>query len=119
MFPLVASTFGMVLAYVIYHLVIHMSILVRITEMPLLNKVRLGIFRFLSNKWYFDSVYNFFIGYTVLHIAYKVSYKLIDKGLLEIVGPTGVSHAICKLSQFFGKRQSGYIHHYLSIIICY
>jgi hypothetical protein len=48
------------------------------------------VFSFLSNKWYFDVIYNRLINYNILHFSYEVTFKTIDKGVLEIVGPFGL-----------------------------
>jgi len=51
----------------------------------------LSTYRFLSHKWGFDTVYNYFINKPLLVGSYNVPFSLIDKGLLEIAGPTGLS----------------------------
>jgi hypothetical protein len=48
------------------------------------------IFSFLANKWYFDVIYNKLINYNILHFGHRVTFELIDKGLLEILGPHGL-----------------------------
>lgn len=46
-----------------------------------------SIYTFLSNRWYFDLIYNKYINYPLFKICYKWFATEIDKGLLENIGP--------------------------------
>ena len=47
-----------------------------------------------------------------------VSYKVIDKGLIEAVGPTGIQNVFVYLSKQASRLQSGQVYNYaLAIII--
>jgi NADH-ubiquinone oxidoreductase chain 5 len=53
-----------------------------------------------------------------LGFGYNISFKLIDRGLLEYVGPIGLINFIGKLSKKISFFQSGFIYHYaLTMII--
>ena len=66
---------------------------------------------FLQNSWYFNYVYNYYIGYSILKGSYEYFYKLIDKGFIEILGVRGIS-LICYESSLVIRRESlGYIYH--------
>jgi NADH-ubiquinone oxidoreductase chain 5 len=52
------------------------------------------VYSFLNKKWYFDRLYNQFIGQIVLNKSYSFAYTDIDRGLLELFGPSGISHSI-------------------------
>jgi proton-translocating NADH-quinone oxidoreductase chain L len=69
-------------------------------------------YKFLVQKWYFDYIQNELVGKPVLNIAYNVFFKMVDKGFLEILGPTGVAYLIYKLTINFRKFQTGYIYQY-------
>lgn len=75
--------------------------------------------RFLSHKWYFDTVYNLFINQPLLVGGYRVVFALIDKGLLETFGPTGAG----KLSFYFGNIvttfQTGRVYDYAWIMVAF
>lgn len=75
----------------------------------------------LSYKLYFDLFYNIFIAYPILRIAYTILYKAIDKGLLEIIGPSGFVIQFFWLSCNFKKLHSSriylYGHHILIFLI--
>jgi len=52
------------------------------------------LYTFLNRKWFFDKVYNEFIAQTARHHGYHSTYKAIDRGLIELLGPEGISTAI-------------------------
>jgi proton-translocating NADH-quinone oxidoreductase chain L len=74
-------------------------------------------YHFFGKKWYFDTIYNRYIVYPLWTFGYEVSYKLIDKGWLEFLGPTGVSRGVTYVSTKFSKFQSGLLYDYLYSIL--
>ena len=81
------------------------------------NKYLNTFYKFLVQKWYFDYIQNELVGKSVLWFAYNTFFKLVDKGFLEILGPTGISFVMYKLSTRFRKLQTGYIYQYSFIIL--
>ena len=76
------------------------------------------IYNFLNRKWFFDKIYNEYVGQFFFSFSYNVSYKIIDRGILEIFGPMGISLVISKYGLMFHKLQSGHIYHYtFSVLI--
>lgn len=73
-------------------------------------------YTFLNKKWFFDKFYNELIGQFFFKWGYSSSYKQIDRGVFEMLGPQGMSHAILKTSQVTHKLQSLSIYHYTLII---
>jgi NADH:ubiquinone oxidoreductase subunit 5 (subunit L)/multisubunit Na+/H+ antiporter MnhA subunit len=51
---------------------------------------------FLVNKWYFDAIYNEYVNVPLLKFSYNIIFKLLDKGVLEIIGPYGISYTLFK-----------------------
>jgi hypothetical protein len=49
---------------------------------------------FLYNRWYLDYCYNYYIGFWVLDFAYTNVYKLLDKGVFEILLAQGIANVI-------------------------
>lgn len=49
---------------------------------------------------------------SVMRISYNTMYKLFDKGLIEFVGPFGITHGIKQLVMPQHILQSGLIYHY-------
>jgi proton-translocating NADH-quinone oxidoreductase chain L len=81
---------------------------------------RLGksLYIFLNKRWLFDKIYNDIFVLPALSFGYNVSFKTLDKGMIEIFGPFGISESLQRLSLALSKIQSGYIYHYaLSMLI--
>ena len=69
-------------------------------------------YTFFNKRWLFDKVYNDFFVKPALSFGYQVSFKTLDKGIIEILGPYGIAFTFQSLSQSIQKIQSGYIYHY-------
>ena len=74
------------------------------------------IYKFLSKKWYFDNIYNKFIALYLFNFGYKISFKIIDRGYFELLGPLGIVRIFNFLSIRSSFFQSGLIYHYILII---
>nr|WGU20058.1 NADH dehydrogenase subunit 5 [Phytophthora sp. ML-2023a] len=74
-------------------------------------------YNFLNRKWYFDKIYYEFINQYVLKIGYDFTYKMIDKGLIEMCGPYGLTAIFSFLSQKIILIQTGYIYHYSLLML--
>ena len=49
-----------------------------------------SLYHFFNKKWYFDRVYNEFVTQSALSSSYHFFYKMIDRGIVEKVGPFGI-----------------------------
>ena len=72
----------------------------------------------LSKRWYFDTLYNSLITRPALGAGYHLFFRSIDKGLLERVGPTGVSVSFRAVSRLVRQAHTGLIPDYLTYILC-
>ena len=70
----------------------------------------------MNRRWLFDRLQNELIGSTLLKLGYKTTYKLLDKGVIELLGPKGVSILTLIFSKHVSKLQSGLIHQYAFIM---
>jgi len=109
--PLIISLLGAFSAYFIYAF--------GLTEFYKLKKTSIFKFfyNFLNRKWYFDRIYNEFIGQNALNISYHHSYKDIDRGIIEKVGPFGIVGGVQQTFNAISILQSGLIYHYLFIFL--
>nr|DAZ88977.1 TPA_asm: NADH dehydrogenase subunit 5 [Phytophthora sp. SKS-2017] len=82
-----------------------------------ISEYGLYFYNFLNRKWYFDKIYYEFINQYILQIGYNVTYKMIDKGLIEICGPYGLTTIFAFLSQRIVLLQTGYIYHYSLLML--
>nr|YP_010620160.1 NADH dehydrogenase subunit 5 [Herposiphonia versicolor]WAX04196.1 NADH dehydrogenase subunit 5 [Herposiphonia versicolor] len=71
---------------------------------------------FINKKWFFDFFYNTFIVYPLLKFGYFISYKNLDKGFIELIGPVGIQILISKFSIFLNSLQTGQLNHYIFFI---
>lgn len=76
-----------------------------------------SLYFFFNRKWFFDKIYSEFFVQSFLHTSYQNTYKLVDRGTIEMFGPYGVSDFFYKKSKGFSKFQSGYLYHYSLIML--
>jgi NADH-ubiquinone oxidoreductase chain 5 len=110
--PVIFSMLGLILAFVLYQfnfkLFYHLKI----------SKIGLYFYNFLNKKWFFDKVYNEVIGQFFLNAAYHYTYKQIDRGLIESVGPFGLTNLVSQLATSLRILQTGFFYHYtLAMVI--
>ena len=89
---------------------------------PLIYKFKLtalgrGFYTMSSRRWFFDQVYNEFFAQKALDFGYHVSWKSLDKGWFEILGPYGIIDTFPKWSRRLGSLQSGLIPHYAVLMV--
>jgi len=70
------------------------------------------IYTFLNRKWFFDKFYNEFINQFFLNFGYHISYKTIDRGIIEMVGPWGLSKTVLSKSNLLASAQTGSVYDY-------
>jgi NADH-ubiquinone oxidoreductase chain 5 len=104
--PLFLSLSGILLAYFFY--VFNKIYLYKIK----ITKIGKFFYNFINKKWFFDKIYNEFIAQKTFELGFDRSYKLIDKGLIEIFGPKGLSNLILKNSIHLLLFQTKSIYHY-------
>ena len=78
-----------------------------------------SIYTFLNSAWQFNYIINHFIIANVWKFGHLISYKVIDRGLLEIIGPRGVSSVIINITQKISNLQSGMIFNYALIMLIF
>ena len=86
----------------------------------LLNKFfkLISFFSFLINKkWYWDVLYNRLIVFPLLNFGYNISFKLLDRGFIELAGPYGFIELIPLWSKSILKLQTGQITHYIFFMV--
>lgn len=79
------------------------------------NKLGLVFYTFFNKKWYIDKIYSETLSQFVFHFSYAISYKLIDRGVFEMIGPYGFTNIVYTSSNYLSKLQSGYLNHYVYV----
>ena len=109
--PTVLSLFGVFLAYFFYTKKKQNLFYMKCSKKGLL------IYNFLNKKWFFDKVYNECFSQKIFKISYNISYKNIDKGVVEIFGPTGLTSLILNTSSLLLKLQTTKLYQYALLIL--
>ena len=109
--PVSLSILGIISAFTFYKF-----------QSKLLFKLKISVvgkklYNFLNKKWFFDKVYNEQLGQFFFNFGYATSYKIIDRGIFEILGPYGIATVLSKLSSTISKLQTGYIYHYTFLFL--
>jgi NADH-ubiquinone oxidoreductase chain 5 len=112
--PTVCSSIGIILSLFCYNFFEFYLVYFRLNYYFLFE-----FYKFLIHKWYFDFIQNKLIGLTVLNISYTSFLKIIDKGFLEILGPTGIANSSTIISYKIKKMQTGYIYQYTCLMLFY
>lgn len=83
----------------------------------IINSVQFRKFyEFINQKWYFDFIYLQFIIKPVINFAYNISFKLIDRGILEFFGSTSVYKNLIKLVDNYNNIfDAGNLYKYIVI----
>ena len=103
--PAILSLLGALTAIYLYHFNPHFVI--EITETSLGRK----IYTFLNGKYLFDVVYNKYIIGQGLQLGYTIS-KVLDRGVIELVGPYGLSNILSNTGTNISKLDTGVITTY-------
>jgi NADH-ubiquinone oxidoreductase chain 5 len=82
-----------------------------------LTPIGLRMYAFLNKKWYFDKFYNECINKPLVSFGYFVSFRTMDKGIVEMLGPYGAVNTFSNLMKTASKLQTGYIYHYAFIML--
>ena len=104
--PVVLSLLGATLSFSLY--LFGSKLLVQ-AKLSVLGK---KIYNFFNKKWFFDKVYNESISQFFFTVSYTITYKIIDRGIIEIFGPMGLSSIITKKAFYISKLQTNYLYHY-------
>jgi len=108
--PFFFSIFGVVIGYYTYYYYFMFNIY---------NNISVKfIFDFFVNKWFFDLVYNKFFLQNGLMMSYEITYKLIDKNFLELLGVNIFSFFFYKISFLYKSIYSVYFYNYLILLLC-
>ena len=106
--PTVLSITGALLAVYLYHFSASgTNFVIDLTETSLGRK----IYTFLNGKYLFDVIYNKYIIGLGFETGYTIS-KVLDRGVIELVGPYGISTILTKTGVNIGKLDTGVVTTY-------
>jgi NADH-ubiquinone oxidoreductase chain 5 len=73
-------------------------------------------YTYLTQKWHFDQLVNE-ATVKVMNFGYQGSFQLIDKGNIEMLGPSGLSFSLQKSAMTTSVFQAGLISNYAGLIL--
>jgi NADH-ubiquinone oxidoreductase chain 5 len=103
--PAIVSLLGATLALVLYHN--NSEFIINLSS----NELGKKVYTFLNGKYLFDVIYNNYIISKGLNLGYGIS-KLLDRGVIELVGPYGISSVLIDLGKTISKLDTGLITTY-------
>ncbi|MGH1455391.1 MAG: NADH-quinone oxidoreductase subunit L [Alphaproteobacteria bacterium] len=105
--PMVVGFAGILMAYLIY--------IMRPGSSAVFVRFFKPLHCLFFNKWWFDQLYNALFVTTSVLLG-RLFWKA-DKGIIDGVGPDGVSGFSARLGSGFSKFQSGYVYQYALVMI--
>jgi NADH:ubiquinone oxidoreductase subunit 5 (subunit L)/multisubunit Na+/H+ antiporter MnhA subunit len=109
--PLILSILGLFTAFTLYNFQSKTLFNLKISS------TGQKIYNFLNKKWFFDKLYNEQFCQFLFNFSYETSYKVVDRGIFEILGPHGITRVLFKLASTVSKIQTGYIYHYTFVFL--
>lgn len=109
--PLFFTILGLFLAFIVNYTNTKQTYILKTSWLG--NK----LYYMFNKRWFFDKVYNDFIGQKALSFGYNTSFKALDKGVFEILGPFGISTLFQRFTSHISKLQSGMIYHYALVML--
>lgn len=103
--PALLSLFGASLAIFLYHK--SPTFIIDLTD----NFIGQNLYTFFNGKYFFDIIYNNYFINKGLDLGYKIS-KVLDRGIIEMVGPYGLSHTLTNTGKNISKLDTGVITTY-------
>ena len=75
-----------------------------------------AIYRFVSNKWYFDELFDLLFVRPSLWLG-RLFWKGGDEGTIDRFGPHGAAYAVSVGNGLTARLQSGYLYSYALVML--
>ena len=111
--PVILSVSGASLSFFLYNLKAKTLFQIKV------SRVGRKLYTFLNRKWFFDKVYNEYIIQPSLIVSYNITYKVIDRGIIEVLGPSGISKLVFNNATVLQRLQTGFIYHYAFLMLIF
>jgi len=84
---------------------------------PLFGSIYHNLIKFITKRGFFDKIFNEIFAANAFKIGGTYTFKGLDKGLLESLGPSGIVTTINKGSFLITTPQTGLIYHYALMLL--
>lgn len=71
---------------------------------------------FINKKWYWDVFYSRFVVLPILSFGLKTTFKVFDRGFIELLGPYGFTKTFSQFASLLQSLQTGQLTHYTFFI---
>lgn len=105
--PIVVGGVGILFAYIVYMWSSGLAKFFTTVFRPL--------YLLFFNKWYFDEIYNAL--FTRSAFVFGKIFSIMDKKLVDGLGPDGLSKLSLRVAAVLSRAQSGFLFHYAFIMI--
>lgn len=80
---------------------------------------RFGVifFTFFNQKCFFDKFYNYFIVFRLFNFSFYIPFFILDKGFIELLGPSGIFNQFNLFSKRISQVQTGFVYHYTFLFL--
>jgi proton-translocating NADH-quinone oxidoreductase chain L len=112
--PLIITIIAIIVFYIFYDYY-NYKFIVNLYKNNLYQK----FFYFFIKKWYIDLLYNWYIVNYFFKFSYQITFKLIDRGYLEYIGPLNIVRILNKLTYNINLIYTGFIYQNIFIIIIF
>jgi NADH-ubiquinone oxidoreductase chain 5 len=112
--PIICSFLGFGIGIILMKLMKGMSSLIFIQGQT--NIIWINQYKFISKKFCIDDLYNNYIVLKILTMGYKITFKTVDRGILEIIGPLGIVRVVTQVAALINRLFNGQLGFYLSFI---
>jgi NADH-ubiquinone oxidoreductase chain 5 len=111
--PLMLTIIGAITSLIYYE---YKNDIYLLSKKIYINKNYIDIYRFLNQRYYFELILNNIVLSKILKIGYILN-KEIDKGVLETLGPNGLTTTIIEKSKGLSNKDQGFITRYAMYIL--
>lgn len=106
--PLMVGLVAIMLAYILYYFK---------TDLPAkIASILKPLYTVSHHKYYIDELYNYLLVKPSLKLG-TFFWKLIDKIMIDDLGPNGSARVTQTFSAILSKLQTGYVYHYIFIMM--
>jgi NADH-ubiquinone oxidoreductase chain 5 len=111
--PLIYSAIGFFLSFSLYLLLNKKQYVLTFFFSTFIRET----YVFFSKKWFFDSLINKTFTRGVAYFGYRISFEIIDLGMLKFFGAKGFELFLESFQNFSKNLETGYLYHKIFVLV--